>query len=81
MHFSVSARRFAACQHAPAFGFRFSARYALTGFACQHASACGLACQHFSFLPFGSCPLTFFETAGVELCRALRSDEPHHTAD
>src|SRR5215217_4835348 len=40
------------------------------------------ACQHFSLLPFGSCPVTFCETSfRQELCRVLRSDEPRHPAD
>jgi hypothetical protein len=40
------------------------------------------ALQHFSLLPFGSCPVALYETApGQVLCRVLWSDEPRHPAD
>src|SRR5215218_3557177 len=57
-----------ACQHAAAFGLRFSARR----LRLRQAT-----CQHFSLLPFGSCPVTFCETAfGQKLRREPRRNEP-----
>jgi hypothetical protein len=50
--------------------------------ACQHAwPAASLSAFQLS-LPFSSCPVALCEAAfRQELCRALRSDEPHHPAD